>query len=129
MAVFLQCRVRRCGAFAADFIPFRESEVSWYAIRTIYHFDAKADGTNVFEERVVCFEASDWPEAHAKARAESAAYCEAGGFVAHPVTVGYEQDGEKLIDGYEIWSQLFEAKISLQDFFTERYAKYEHHPE
>ena len=101
----------------------------WYAIRTIYHFGEKADGTNVFEERVVCFEASDWPEAHAKAKTESATYCEGGGFVAHPVTVGYEQDGEKLIDGYEIWSELFEAKMSLQDFFTERYAKYEHHPE
>lgn len=101
----------------------------WYAIRTVYHFGVKGDGTNVFEERIVSFEASDWPEAHAKAEAESDTYAKDRDLSVHPERSGYEQDGEPLIDGYEIWSELFESPLSLENFYTERYAKYEYHPE
>ena len=33
--------------------------MAWYAIRSVYLFGVKEDGTNVFEERVVAFEA-EW---------------------------------------------------------------------
>ncbi len=101
----------------------------WYAVRSVYHFGTKSDGSNVFEERVVSFEASGWPEAHAKAEVESEAYAKENNFIAHPEHSGYEQDGEKLIDCYELWSELFEARQSLEAFYAERYAKYEYHPE
>ncbi|MFO1385804.1 MAG: hypothetical protein U1F55_06380 [Chitinivorax sp.] len=101
----------------------------WYAIRTVYHFGVKSDGKNVFEERMVSFEASCWSEAHAKAEAESRTYAMDREVSAHPERVGYETDGEQLIDGYEIWSELFESPLSLKEFYTERYDKYEYHPE
>jgi len=101
----------------------------WYAIRTVYQFGVKADGKNVFEERIVSLQASDWDEAHAKAKAESRAYENDADVTAHPQRDGYEQDGESLIDGYEIWSELFESSLSLEDFFADRYSKHEYHPE
>lgn len=101
----------------------------WYAARTVYHFGVKNDGTNIFEERVVSFEAADWQEAHAKADAESLAYAKDRNLSVHPERSGYEQDGEQLIDGYELWSELFESRLSLQEFYAERYAKYEYHPD
>lgn len=101
----------------------------WYAIRNVYHFGTKSDGTNVFEERVVCFEAASWPEAHEKAEAESKEYAEANGFTAHSEQYGYEQDGKALIDGYELWSELFESNQTLEQFYEIRYAKYLYHPE
>lgn len=101
----------------------------WYAVRTVYHFGIKADGKNIFEERVVCFEATGWPEAHEKAERESSIYAQANNFTAHPEHSGYEQDGDTLIDGYELWSELFESPLTLGDFYADRYAKYEYHPE
>lgn len=101
----------------------------WYAVRTVYHFGIKSDGTNVFEERVVSFEATGWPEAYAKAENESEAYAKENSFVAHPEHSGYEEDGETLLDGYELWSELFEARQTLAEFYAERYTKYEYHPE
>lgn len=102
--------------------------MNWYAIRTIYLFGSKADGTNVFEERVVCFSASTWDEAFSKARAESQAYAEANDYEAHPDQSGYEQDGDDLIDGYEVWSELFEARLDLQAFYERRYSVYKYSP-
>ena len=101
----------------------------WYAVRTVFHFGVKADGTNIFEERVVSFEASGWPEAHAKAEAESQTYAKDRNLPVHPEHSGYEQDGLPLVDGYEVWSELFESRLSLQQFYAERYAKYEYHPD
>ena len=103
--------------------------MSWYAIRSVYHFGAKADSTNIFEERIVSFQAESWAEAHAKAEAESETYARENGFESHPEQEGYEQDGELQIDGYEIWSQLFESRLSLVDFFAERYSRYDYSPE
>ena len=66
----------------------------WYAIRTVYHFGVKLDGKNVFEERVVCFEAESWREAHLRAEAESERYEKANNVIAHSEQSGYEQDGK-----------------------------------
>ena len=101
----------------------------WYAIRTVYHFGVKLDGTNVFEERVVCFEAESWREAHLRAEAESERYEKANNVVAHSEQNGYEQDGISLVDEYEIWSELFESRASLEEFYSDRYGKYEYHPD
>jgi|GEM_PF-1733311 len=103
--------------------------MSWYAIRTVYQFAIKPDGKNVFEERIVCFEASDWAEAHVKAGEEADHYAKIHDFAVHPQQEGYEQDGDALIDGYEIWSQLFESKQSLNQFYESRYNKYKYFPE
>jgi hypothetical protein len=101
----------------------------WYAVRTVYHFDTKSDGKNVFEERIVSFNASGWEEAHTKAEAEADAYANERHVVAHPEHSGYEQDGQPLIDGFELWSELFEAFQSLEEFYADRYARYEYHPD
>lgn len=98
----------------------------WYAIRTVYHFGVKDDGKNVFEERVVCFNAADWAEAHEKADQECTTYAEQHNFIAHPEQSGYQLD-EALIDGYELWSELFESEHELEEFYAERYGKYEYH--
>ena len=103
--------------------------MSWYAIRTIYLFGSKADGTNVFEERVVCFGAESWDDAYQKARVESRNYAEANNFEAHSQQSGYEQDGDNLIDGYEVWSELFEARLSLEEFHDHRYSAFLYTPE
>ena len=103
--------------------------MAWYAIRRVYHFGTKGDGTNVFEERVVCFEANSWADAHAKSNVESEEYARNRQMEIHPEHSGYEQDGAALIDGYEVWSELFESKDSLTDFYARRYAAYEYHPE
>lgn len=46
----------------------------WFAIRSVYLFGQKFDDTNVFEERIVCFEAASAHEAHVKAKRESEQY-------------------------------------------------------
>lgn len=103
--------------------------MSWYAIRTVYLFDKKLDGQNVFEERVVCFEAESWEEAHSKARDEADEYAALHELTAHPEQIGYEQDGVPLIDGYELWSELFEAPMTLEAFYNRRYERFAHDPE
>jgi hypothetical protein len=60
----------------------------WYAIRTVYQFGTKRNGVNLLEERVVCFHAQTWPEAHARAEAEAAEYASENGFTAHPEQSG-----------------------------------------
>jgi hypothetical protein len=103
--------------------------MAWFGIRTVYHWGEKSDGTVVFEERVVVFEADSSDEAHEKACAEAKTYAEGSDWVIHPDQVSYEQDGERLIDAYEVWSELFEARCSLEDFYTQRYSRFEYHPE
>lgn len=103
--------------------------MAWYGIRTIYHWGEKSDGTSVFEERVVVFEAFSTDEAHARASAEAESYAEGTAWVVHPVQVGYEQDGMPLIDAYEVWSELFESRCSLEEFYAQRYSRFEYCPE
>jgi len=57
--------------------------MSWYAIRTVYHFATKPNDVNVFEERIVVFEGSNWDEAMAKAAAEADSYSSETGFAQH----------------------------------------------
>ena len=106
--------------------------MNWYAIRTIYHFGVKNDGTNVFEERIVAFEAPDEESAFKKAEIENNDYSsfdDSEGFEIHPELELYVQDGEKLIDGYELWSQLYETNENINEFYKNRYEKYFYHPD
>jgi adenosine deaminase len=103
--------------------------MSWYAIRTVYQFGTKRNGINVFEERIICFYAQTWPEAHSRAEAEAAEYARENGFKAHSEQYGYEQDGTALVDGYELWSELFEANASSESFYNARYVNFLYTPD
>lgn len=103
--------------------------MEWFGIRSLYHFGVNSKGLNVFEERVVVFKAKSFEEAHKKAELEAEGYARDGDFELHPEQIAYKQDGKSLIDGYEVWSELFEADMSLKDFYRERYEKYAYHPE
>lgn len=103
--------------------------MNWYGIRTIYHFGAKSDGKNIFEERIVVFCGKTEEEAHEKASKEAEEYGKSNGFEVHPHQEGYLQDGDKLIDGYEVWSELYESSDNLNQFYKKKYSKYEYHPE
>ena len=96
----------------------------WYAIRTVYQFGQKADGTHVFEERVVAVEADSWEHASAKGDAEAEAYAAENGFEAHPEQIAYELDGAARGDCEELWSDMFQARLSLAAFYAQRYEAY-----
>jgi len=55
---------------------------------------------------------------------KSEVYAKENGFKAHKEQVIYQQDGEKLIDGYEVWSELYESDKSLPDFYKSQYSRY-----
>ena len=103
--------------------------MDWFAVRSVYLFGVKRNGRNIFEERIVCFRAASADEAHGKAAEESRQYAEDNGLEAHPERESYEQDGDDLIDGYELWSELFEADQSLGEFYASRYTKYDYVPD
>lgn len=102
--------------------------MGWYASRSIYLFSTKENGNNVFEERIVCFEADDVNAANIKAAKESQEYAISNGFKVHDEQLTYRQDGESLIDGYELWSELYEAEKSLSEFYQDHYRKYIYDP-
>jgi hypothetical protein len=112
---------RRIEAAKADKTPRRKRltdrlcNMGWYAVRTVYHFARKADGTNLFEERIVSFNAASFDQALDKAAEESQRYLAAGSLAAHPDREAYQQDGQTLIDGYELWSVLFQSSDSLEE--------------
>jgi hypothetical protein len=101
----------------------------WYGIRSIFLFGRKKDGTNLFEERVVVFSAVTVEQAFAKARKEADAYAKVINGKRHSYMEAYIQDGDALIEGYEVWSVLYEARESLNAFVRKQYDKYEYHPD
>ncbi len=103
--------------------------MAWFAVRSVLLFGKKRDGSNVFEERVVCFRAEDVPEAHDKARIEAEEYAEQNDCELHEEQVGYAQDGDDLIDGYELWSRLYESPLSLAAFYRAKYEIFRYRPE
>ena len=102
--------------------------MAWYAVRTIFLIGNKPGGINIFEERIVCIEAASFDEAHAKGAKESKQYASEQKFERHPDQVAYEQEGEYLVDEYEVWSELYESTDSLEQFWASRYARYEYRP-
>ncbi len=103
--------------------------MAWYGARNIYLFGVSPEGKNIFEERIVCIQASTKEEAHAKGIAESREYAFENGFEPHDEQVIYRQDGEALIDGYEVWSELYQSNKSLNEFYLEHCIKNVYQPE
>ena len=103
--------------------------MAWFAVRSVYLWGRKSDGTNVFEERVLCFQAGSPDEAYAKAKRESDGYAAANRFDVHPERDAYELDDDALIDGHEVWSLMLESRQPLPEFYRSRYSDYEYHPE
>jgi hypothetical protein len=103
----------------------------WFGIRTIFLWGKRTnDGLNVFEERVVVFSADTGEEALVKAKREAEDYAASNSMEAlHGLLVAYHQDGDQLIDGYEVWSELYQSSEELDSFVQSRYEKYEYHPE
>jgi len=104
-------------------------QLDWFGIRTVYHFGQKKDGTNLFEERVCVFSGVDSDEAFAKAQVEAEEYTTGLGMEWHPLQECYLLDGDSLIDGYEVFSQVFEYDGSLDSFVTERYERFRYSPD
>ena len=100
-----------------------DREKNWYGVRIVYLFGQKRR-TNVFEERICVFSGADANEAMEKAQRESAEYAYLGPFVPHDVVDSYLQDGGEWIDGYEVWSELYEFNGSLGEFVAERYDRF-----
>ena len=103
--------------------------VKWFGIRSVFFFGKKKDGTNVFEERVVVFSANTEEEVFAKAGDEAKQYASAHDMQWHPWQIAFEQEGRPLIDGYEVWSELYESSEDFQTFVKSRYEHYEFHPD
>ena len=107
--------------------------MSWYGIRTIYHFGKKKDGRNLFEERVTIFSGKTSDEAFAKAHAEAETYAKQLKLDWHPVQESYLLDDfldgpAPKIEGYDVWSQVFEFDGDLRSFMQARYERYFYHP-
>lgn len=104
--------------------------MAWFAVRSVYLTNRKqSGGANVFEERIVAIEAENEDQAFEKAEEESARYADYHHFDAHDEMRMYTQDGDALIDGYELWSQLYESREDLDTFYKRRYDQYQYHPE
>jgi hypothetical protein len=106
--------------------------MTWYAIRTVYCWGPRSDGKNVFEERIVAFSGLSSDEAFEKAQQEATVYATARHdirYESHPEQVSYELKDPGWVDGLEIWSQMFESDESLEQFYENRYSKYDYHPE
>lgn len=103
--------------------------MAWYGMRSIYLFGKKSDGTNIYEERIVSIESDSFEAALEKGALESERYAAENEIEALPEREGYEQDGDTLIDEYELWSCLFESRESPAEFYASRYAKYDYEPE
>jgi hypothetical protein len=103
--------------------------MEWFAVRSVFKFGEKSDGKTIYEERIVGFNGANIHDALAKAEAESEQYANESGFQLVGDLMAYQQDGEPLIDGYELFSQLFESKESPEGFYQSRYARYTYTPE
>lgn len=106
-----------------------ENHIDWYGIRTVYHFGKKKYGTNLFEERICVFSGKDSDEAFEKAQQEADEYVKGQKMTWYPLQESYLQDGDPLIDGYEVYSEVFEFDGDLETFYKERYARYDYTPD
>lgn len=102
---------------------------SWFAVRTVYLFGTKPDGRNLYEERIVAFAAGDLEQARGKAAREAEAYAAKLQVQGYSQQVVYEQEGRPLLDGYELWSEIYESELDLDTFYHERYERFLGHQE
>jgi len=95
--------------------------MNWYGARSLYLFGIKDNGKKIYEERVVVFSANDFAEAHKKAELEAETYAKENEFEFYPDQTLYKQDGLNLIDGYEVWSVLYESDDDIEIFYQKKY--------
>ena len=107
----------------------KPSKYYWFGVRSVFLFGKKKNGSNVFEERIVVFSAKTSEEAFAKAQREAESYAKILKLERHPDMEAYIQDGDNLIDGYEVWSTPYESRENLKAFVKNRYDKYRYHPD
>jgi hypothetical protein len=105
------------------------AESLWFGVRSLFLFGKKQDGTNIIEERIVVYSGQDWEDVFAKAEQADAAYIRDSAMMVHPWREAYEQDGDALIDGYEVWSTLYETPSSLDEFVHQHYECPAFHPD
>jgi len=100
----------------------------WFAVRSVFKFGEKKDGTNIFEERVVLFRAENEKEAFARAEDEAREYLdEDDDEEMHPHLELYKIDDDvDDLDGQEVWSFLTQSDLEIEDHFDERFDKAEY---
>ena len=98
---------------------------SSYAIRSLYTIAIAPDGKYVYEERVVHFSGKTEAEAVAKAELES---------IERSDRLEIDVFGERLScrigrlsldDGVELWSDEMESHLEVDDFYQQKYSKFE----
>ena len=108
-------------------------DIFWFGVRSLCLFGKKKDGVNVYEERILVFSGCDaeGKEALEKAGDEVEQYateiCKTSVF--HPRLDAYLQDGDPLIEGYEVWSQLYESVLDIDAFWEARHGEYTFRPD
>ncbi len=107
-------------------------ETQWFAVRTIYKFGKKKNGRNIYEERIVTFSGINLDEIWHKAEIEANEYSlhlRYNGKLKYITTMAYLQDGDKLIDGYEVWSCQYESNYPIRKFIKQKYDVFEYNPD
>lgn len=99
--------------------------MDWYGARTVYQWAEPRGKAYLYEERIVVVCAESDEAAFAKAEAEAEAYAIANGVRWMGAAVLYHQDGDALIDGYEVWSVLMDSDDPYDVFCAKRYGAFE----
>lgn len=111
-------------------VVMKETELTnWYGVRSVYLFGQKNDGTNVFEERVVVFSGKSAEEALLKAQDEADQYAKDCDIEKADILESYQQDGDPLKEGVEVWSTLLETDLDMKEFIAQRYDCYAYKPD
>ena len=91
--------------------------VAWFAVRTIFRFDPRADSDRpTYEERVLLFAADDEDAAIAKAEVEAAEYAALFGDCT---ALGFQQSfalTEEVGDGAEVFSLMWNSDLEPDDY-------------
>jgi hypothetical protein len=97
----------------------------WYAVRSVYSH-GESDSGSVFSERVILFNATDHDEMFDLAQRESEQFVtlnrsfrRVGEFTAFALGENNEP-----VSGAEVWCMLFEAQLSPDEFYKQRYERF-----
>ena len=103
----------------------------WYAIRAVYEHGREDDGTGVFCERVLLFQAAVPEAAVEEAQRESAQYLDLNPEFRRigEWTIVSMQENQQPRSGAEVWSMVYLDKRSGADFYHEHYKKLEMPPD
>ena len=60
-----------------------EPYIMWFGVRSVFFWGTRADGMNIFEERICVFSGESFDDAFAKSEKEADSYAEFHGFICH----------------------------------------------